>query len=367
MKFNHRSFTAPHALLLALGMSLLSLSSLLAAPIFPGKEWQKATPESQGVDSKKLDAGLQDLKAGCGPVGITQVVVVRNGYVIWQGEDVSHKHLIWSCTKSFTSLCLGLLWDDGKCSPATLACDIFPELKKDYPTMTLEHLATFTSGYASEPGDILKPATPLYKPGSAFQYSRQSDLLAAILTRIAKEPLESLFMRRIGNEIGLTKDHFEWTSARTLDGMTLNGGYGGKESGVHCTALGLARVGWLMTNGGNWNGKQLISRRYVEYASVPRVPVTVPPQDPKGWYVGLPGSYGLNWWVNGMTVKGRLQWPSAPTSTFAAQGNENNICFAVPDWQMTIVRGGGDKVLTTNYDGMFRLIKEGLPSLAAKK
>ena len=193
-----------------------------------------------------------------------------------------------------------------------------------------------------------------------------TDLLAAILTRIAKESLESLFMRRIGNEIGLTNDQFEWKTARKLDGVTLNGGYGAPESGVHCTALGLARVGWLMTNGGNWNGKQLISRRYVEYASVPRVPVTVPPQDPKAFYVTLPGSYGLNWWVNGMTVKGRLQWPSAPTSTFAAQGNENNICFAVPDWQMTIVRGGGDKILSTNYDGMFRLIKEGL-TLPAKK
>ena len=374
-----RRFTVSLAFPLALGMAALVASPLFAvnpppalgtvppklvpatAPIFPGKEWQKASPESQGVDPQKLEAALQDVKSGCGSVGITQVVVVRNGYVIWQGEDVNNKHLIWSCTKSFTSTCLGLLWDDGKCSPATLACQIFPELKKDYPTMTLEHLATFTSGFNNEPGDLLKPGVPTYKPGAAFQYSRQTDLLAAILTRIAGESLESLFMRRIGNEIGLTKDQFEWKSDRQLNGVMLNGGAGFPESGVYCSAVGLARLGWLYTNGGNWNGKQLISRRYIEYACVPRVSAKVPPRDPKAFYVNLPGAYGLNWWVNGMTVKERLMWPNAPTSTFAAQGNENNICFAIPDWQMTIVRGGGDRILTTNYDGMFRLIKEGLP------
>ena len=354
--------TTHRALLLALGMSVLAAPSLFAAvnPVFPRQEWQKATPESQGVDSKKLDAALQDVKAGCGTVGITQMVVVRNGYVIWQGEDANKKHHIWSCTKSFTSICLGLLWDDGKCSPSTLACQIFPELKKDYPTVTLEHLATFTSGYSGDKTDVLKPLAPAYQPGAAFCYSKETDLLAAILTRIAKEPLESLFMRRIGNEIGLTPEQFEWKSVGKLDGLTLNGGYGSPDTGVYCSALGLARMGWLFANGGNWNGKQLISRRYIEYACVPRVSVKVPPQDPKAFYVNLPGAYGLNWWVNGMTVKGQLQWPSAPSSTFAAQGNQNNICFAVPDWQMTIVRGGGDKILTTNYDGMFRLIKEGL-------
>lgn len=342
-------------------------TSLNPVPVFPGKDWQTAQPESQGVDSQKLAAAMEDLESVCGPVGISEVVVVRNGVVIWQGDNVSNKHLVWSCTKSFTSTCLGLLWDDGKCSPSMLACDVFPELKKDYPTVTLEHLATFTSGYDCESeSDFLKPVAPMYAPGAAFHYSVQSDLLAAILTRLAGESLESLFLRHIGNKIGLTPEHFHWNTARTLDGITLNGGAGYPESGVHCTALGLARFGWFYANGGNWNGKQLISSRYIQYASVPRTTPTTPPHDPAGWYKDLPGSYGLNWWVNGMTVKGRLQWPSAPTSTFAAQGNENNICFVVPDWQMTIVRGGGDKILSTNYDGMFRLIKEGL-TLPAKK
>lgn len=328
--------------------------------VFPGKEWKTSPPEAQGIDSKKLAEAMNYLQSVCGPIGVSQTVVVRNGFVIWQGENVRDRHIVWSCTKSFMSACLGLLWDDGKCSPSTLARKNYPELEKDYPTITLENLATFTSGYDCPDDDPLKPLAPMYEPGAAFHYSAQSDLLAAILTRIAGEPLERLFQRRIGDEIGLAAPDFHWNSSRTIDDMTLNGGAGLPASGVEIDAVGMARFGWLFCNGGNWNGKQLISRRYIDHASVPRVPSTTPPHDPKGWYVELPGSYGLNWWVNGITPKGHRMWPSAPAGTFAAQGNKNNICFIVPDWKMVIVRLGGDNVIENLYDPMFALIREGM-------
>ena len=342
-------------------------TSLNPSPVFPEKEWQTAAPESVGVNSEKLAAAMEDLRSVCGPIGISEVVVVRDGVVIWQGENVRNRHLVWSCTKSFMSTCIGLLWDDGKCTPSTLAHEYYPELKKDYPTVTLEHLATFTSGYDCENEDFAKMLPPMYPVGTAFHYSAQSNLLAAVLTRIAGEPLQNLFLRRIGNEIGLTPEYFHWDTARTLDGMVLNGGGGYPGSGVHCSPLGLARFGWLYTNGGNWNGKQLISQRYIAYASVPRVLPTIPPHDPAGWYKDLPGSYGLNWWVNGIIPSGRRMWPNAPVSTFAAQGNNNNICFVIPDWRMTIVRGGGDNIISTDlYDGMFGLIKDALAACGGK-
>jgi len=69
---------------------------------------------------------------------------------------------------------------------------------------------------------------------------------------------------------------------------------------------------------------------------------TVPPFDPEGWYVKLPGSYGVNIWLNGIIPGGRHMWPDAPPRTVAIQGNMNNICFAVPEWRMVIVRLGTD-------------------------
>jgi len=335
-------------------------SDTLPAPaglVFPGMDWNTASPESQGIDPQKLEAAMEALKSFCGTDGTTKTAVIRNGHIIWKGNNVADRHIVYSCTKSVTSTCFGLLWDDGKCSPDTLAYKYIPELEKDYPGMTLRHLATFTSGYDAPKDDILKPSAPMYPLGTAMHYSYQTDLLAAILTRIAGEPLEDLFMRRIGHEIGLTPGHFLWGSTRSIDGIKLNRG----ASGLEATPLGLARIGWLYANGGNWNGRQLISKKYISEACVVQVPASLPPHDPKGWYTVLPGSYGLNWWINGVNASGARKWPHAPVNTFAAQGMGNNICLIVPDWKMVIVRCGDDKVSDIGlYDRMFALLRESM-------
>ena len=320
--------------------------------IYPETHWQTATPAAQGVDPDKLAEALRFVESMAGPDGIKQALVIRNGYLIWQNRDIDNRHIIWSCTKSFLSTCLGLLWDDGKCTPQTLARDYLPAMAADYPAVTLEHLATFTSGYEHAPDNPYQPAKPMYPLGTALHYSRQSDTLAYVLTMIAREPLAELFQRRIAGPIGMA---LEWKNAGQINGLTINGGAGMPESGVYTTAREMARFGWLYSNQGKWNGQQLISRRYIEYACRPRVSSSVPPYEPNGWYKILPGSYGLNWWVKGVI------WPHAPTGTFAAQGNLNNICLIVPEWKMVIVRFGMDNVVENErYDEMFRILSDGL-------
>ena len=82
--------------------------------IYPETHWQTATPAAQGVDPDKLAEALRFVESMAGPDGIKQALVIRNGYLIWQNHDIDNRHIIWSCTKSFLSTCLGLLWDDGK-------------------------------------------------------------------------------------------------------------------------------------------------------------------------------------------------------------------------------------------------------------
>jgi CubicO group peptidase (beta-lactamase class C family) len=332
-----------------------------AEPAYPGAAWSVATPESQGVEPVHLAQAVAQIAAVCGNDGNRQTVVVRNGRIIWQGDDVEHRHLVWSCTKSFMSTCLGLLWDDGLCTPDTLAADAFPSLATDYPTITLEHLATFTSGYNHAADRPLEPAKPLYRPGEAYCYSAQADLLAAVLTRIAGEPLSDLFMRRIGGRIGLTEESFHWGVQPGSGTIAVNGGSGSPVSGVEITATGMARLGWLYCQGGNWAGEQLISKRYIDYATTVRVPANVPPFDPKAWYNLVPGRYGMNWWVNGVNAHGNRLWPSAPPSTFALQGNRNNICIIVPEWNLVVVRLGDDKIIDIGlFDASLLYLAEGM-------
>jgi hypothetical protein len=61
--------------------------------IFPEKDWAVASPASQGVNPAKMDAALdylaQTLKCHG---GIEEMLVVRNGRMIWQGSYLDLKH-----------------------------------------------------------------------------------------------------------------------------------------------------------------------------------------------------------------------------------------------------------------------------------
>ncbi len=349
-----------YIIVLFLGVIMVSNSN--GKNVFPGEEWHTATPESQGIDSKKLEEAINYLREGTGEDGVSQVVVVKNGYVIWQGDDINNKHVIWSCSKSFLSTCFGLLWSDGKCTPDTLAKDYFPEMSKYYPTVILKDLGTFTSGYNNVPGNVLEPAEPMYQPGDAFHYSRQSDVLAYILTNIANESLHDIFKRRIADKIGIKDEEMGWfVFATNQNDVAVNGGSGAPGTSVSITASAMARFGWLYANNGVWKEERLINQEYIDYASKPQVPAKVAMYDKKAWYADLPGRYGLNWWTNGQNLKKDWLWPDAPKNTFAAQGNKNNICFIVRDWDMVIVRMGLDKNISMEpYNQMFKAIKEGI-------
>jgi CubicO group peptidase (beta-lactamase class C family) len=148
--------------------------------VFPGTEWETATPESQMVDSNMLQAAVDflDSKTSAG-VGVSELVIIRNGRMIWEGPESDNAHIVYSMTKSFASTTLGLLVDDGLVTVDTLAKEYVPSMATDYPDVALSHLATHTSGYRAEeeaypysfnyvPADPFTPGPPLFETGSRF-------------------------------------------------------------------------------------------------------------------------------------------------------------------------------------------------------
>jgi CubicO group peptidase (beta-lactamase class C family) len=227
-------FSLPlYAFLICLGWS----SAAATALIFPGAQWEEATPESQGVDSEKLEKGVNLLARTVGSDGARELVIIRNGRLIWKGDDIDKRHGVWSATKSFTSTVLALLIEDGKCALDTRVADVLPQLKADYPEATLRHFTTMTSGYRAM-GDettgsykhgpshtpFLPNPKPLFTPpGSQYAYwDSAMNTLGLALTKIAGEPIEDLFRRRIAEPIGM-KD-WDWGDYATIDGLVVNGG-----------------------------------------------------------------------------------------------------------------------------------------------
>lgn len=336
---------------------------------FPAKDWLEASPQDVGLDAATLEAAMAALARISGPDGNRQALLIRDGRMVWRGPDVDLRHGVWSCTKSFLSLTLGLLIDDGRCSLDTRAADLYPALAPRYPTVTLRHLVTFTSGYrplaASAEVAPFEPGEPLFAPGEEFHYGWESYLLALLLTRVAGESLRDLFRRRIAEPIGLDDHSWHWGDWGPFDHLTglrsvpVCSGSGLYDRGLHITARALARVGWLMARGGRWGERQLVSRAWVEESTRAQVPAATPCHNEQPWCHRLPGTYGYYWWTNGLDAAGHRIWPSAPQRTFAMQGHLNNICLVIPSWRIVLVRLGQDAALDADqYDPVLATLRQ---------
>jgi CubicO group peptidase (beta-lactamase class C family) len=347
--------TRRYVLVLVLALVVISGAQGSEKMVFPGKSWQKVTPESQGIDSGKLKQAVAFLEKNSGADGVKELVIVRNGYLIWEGPDVDKVHGVWSLTKSFTSTVLGLLVEDGKATLDTKAKDVLPSMAKTYPGITLRHFTTMTSGYyavGDEPTGSykhgpsrtpFKPADkPLFGPGEQYAYwDSAMNQFGNCLTQIAGESMEGLFKRRIADPIGMNAGKWRWGDFGKINGLEVNGGSGNSNNHVFICARELARFGHLFLNHGKWRGKQLIDARWVKTATKPHVAASIELHPLSG--ADGRGTYGFNWWANGVKANGKRKWPGAPAGVYAASGYNNNDMFVIGEWNMVVVRLGLDQ------------------------
>ncbi|MBT3383986.1 MAG: serine hydrolase [Prolixibacteraceae bacterium] len=335
-------------------VSILSCS-YPSEKVFPKDKWLEVKPEEVGIDSQTLNKAVNFLKLNSGRNGIDELMIIRNGRLIFKGDSVDKVHGVWSCTKSFTSTVLGLLIDDNKTQLNTLAKTILPEMAVTYPEVNLFHFSTMTSGYkavgdtattgythGSSSTPFSPGSPPLFEPGTKYAYwDAAMNQFANILTHIATEPLDEFFKHRIADPIGMNEKAWKWLDFGEIDGLKVVGGAGNKSNGIYISANELARFGLLFLNEGNWDGTQLISSDWIKQATKNQVPVKLELGSHLSETYGM-GVYGYNWWVNGIQANGARLWPNAPEGTYAASGHNNNKMFIINEWNMVIVRLGLD-------------------------
>jgi CubicO group peptidase (beta-lactamase class C family) len=318
--------------------------------VFPGAEWECSTAVDEGLDTDRFLEALNYLEEHCLHDGISELVVVRNGRVIYTGEHADSAHHIWSSSKTFTSTVLGLLVDAGILSINDKAAAHEPLLEEYYPEVSFRHFTTMTSGYSAR-GDsrwpdatyadwswtVYEPEPPLFPPGLAYAYWDEAQMMfGRTLTQVLGEGMKEYLNRKVCAPIGFGA--WEWGTEGELEGIPIHNGC----TGVKVSALQLARWGWLFLNRGNWNGQQLISEEWVDMATSVQVPASIPVADTDRKSTVGPGCYGFNWWVNGKMASGEMKLPGAPEGCYFASGLNNNKCLVIPQWNMVIVRMGQD-------------------------
>ncbi|MBR5117580.1 MAG: serine hydrolase [Muribaculaceae bacterium] len=233
----------------------------------------RSNPAQEGVDPNSIRIFADSLMK-VPETDIHHVVVVRHGSVIAEAhvapftkDDV---HTLYSCSKTFTMLAIGMLVDDGKLSVNDKVVDLLPDKapaeKSDaLNEMTVKHLLTMTAGITpalelrQEGDDWAKVwlAQPVTKLGR-FQYdSLCTFMLAAIIQRITGKTLLEFLNERFFHPLGIYEADWE----ESPDGINVGGW------GLRLTAESMAKAGICMMNKGLWQGKQLVSAKWIEEAS----------------------------------------------------------------------------------------------------
>lgn len=309
---------------------------------------RKASPSSQRVDEKKMIEALEYLKSKSARDGIDEVVIVRNGKIIYQSTHATRTHSIYSCSKVFTSTVLGLLVAEKRVSLDDYAAKYEPALSELYPQVTLKHFATMTSGYSAagrsrwddENADWshtpYTPEQPHFEPGTHYEYWDEAQMMyGRVLTNILQRPMKDYLTEKITDRIGIGE--WTWDTEQTTNGVPINNGC----TGVNVNALQLARFGQLFLNKGKWNGRQLLPAKWVGMATSNQVPANTPVFNGDRSGAKGSGSYGFNWWVN--SSDGLSRMPDAPVNVVYMSGKNHNVCCIIPEWNMVIVRMGDDE------------------------
>ncbi len=179
-----------------------------------------------------------------------------------------------SATKSVVSIAMGILLDnkfiDSLDQPVYT---IYPEWKQgNKKLITIRHLLEHTSGIQNVPnaGEEVEIAPDIVQlalcaelddtPGTHYSYNnKSSNLLSGIIEKTSELKLDKFLSKYLFNDLGITD--FEW---RTDD---KGNPYG--MAGLLIYPEDLAKIGLLILNHGNWNGKQLISEKWIKEMFTP--------------------------------------------------------------------------------------------------
>lgn len=270
------------------------------------------------------------------------LVVLKDGKTAyenyWNGCTAESRVHVYSVTKSILSLLIGIAVDKGYIGDIDQKVwDFFPEYavknaEKTIQDITVRNLLTMTAPYRYESGPELYMAyftspdrvtftldllggggrigeflyTPLVGP----------DLLSGILAKATGQSVPDFAAEHLFTPLGITAPHTVMLESAEEQGAfnesTDISGWVADAAGTHSGGWGLtlsacdmAKIGHLCLEGGMWNGKRILSRKWMEESM----------KEHSRWEeMDLP--YGYLWWI-----------PDDKQKAFAAMGDGGNVIY----------------------------------------
>lgn len=248
----------------------------------------------------------------------TSLLIIKDGTIVQEeylnGAEQASRHTSWSVAKSFVSTLIGIARDEGLIKSVEDKVSVYlPELDDSaYGAARVKDLLQMSSGvdftetYGANGGNTafatssvqvmlnkawilgvsldsqLAGYDKLEEPSTRFYYrSSDTHVLSAILRRLYDRPFEEILAEKIWQPLGMTSNASWNTAVGVPIGFCC----------LNATSRDFAKLGSLFLNNGNWHGKNIVSKTWVDEATVPS-DAHVQPENA----YGVRG-YQYQWWV----------------------------------------------------------------------
>ncbi len=232
--------------------------------------------------------------------GIHGFCLIRDGHIFaegyWKPFHRHFQHRMYSVGKSFASLAIGLLMEEGRLSIHDPIISYFPEKLgedgahpfltkttiRDMLMMASPHLTTTYKRYSGDWVESFFRVEPNHRPGTVFSYDTSSShVLTALVEKLSGKPLLAYLKEKVLNRLAFSKE------ARFIPdpaGVSQGG------SGLLCTLEDLYSLAYVCLNKGRFNELQLLPEDYLREATAKQIDTSAQP------VIDEQQGYGYQFW-----------------------------------------------------------------------
>jgi CubicO group peptidase (beta-lactamase class C family) len=274
--------------------------------------------------------GRRELETLLGSTGTTAFIVTRGDAVVYEvyfnGAVRSSTQTSFSVAKSYLSALVGIAAEKGLLELNDPITKHIPELlDRDlrFRRITVEDLISMASGLRYEETSLpwgddaqtyyganlrelaLEDTEIIEPPGVRWHYNNYNPLLLGmILERVTDMSVAEYLERELWKPLGS-----EYAASWSLDSE--RSGFEKMESGLNARAIDFVKLGVLFLDRGQWRGRQVVPRDWVETSTAPHAA----------------RDYGYWWWVE-------------PNGAFMARGNHGQFVYVDRARGVVIARFG---------------------------
>lgn len=315
----------------------------------------KDSPESVGIPSCCIKNCLDRLNRQGIPMH--SFLLMRHDKLITEGYFSPCKadtlHRMFSISKSFTAVAMGLLTDEGKLSLNDPIAKYFPEKlpEKVHPwiaEMTIRDMlmmrtchaaATYKFDMTKDWVESFFTTPPTHPAGKLFHYDTSSaHTLCALAEKLTGEEMLHYIKKKL-SVLGFSENSY---MLKDPFGVSMGG------SGLVATSMDILKFGYFLYHNGCIEGKQLLSSSYIKEATskLTETCVTAPiPSEAAG--------YGYQIWQN-------------EKNGYVCYGMGGQLIIILPDYHMICVTtadtqgigGGNQQIYNAIYEEILPYVQE---------